>query len=197
MSVWKLLRAAWGSGADENADVRIDAATSSLVTVDYAHHEVHSGDAFAATHSAAGGAGTKATISFATPDTTKWAHVLVFSTSNVAALLTVGEIATVTAVSGADYAPRNKNRNSGTASTLISAGSAGGAGLVTIGGTVTDFGTILEELQVGAKKVGGDVRGTNEWVLKQDTVYAFEIEAQEASAEVSMVLEWYEHADHN
>ena len=43
MSLWKLLTGRWGSGAGETDELRIDASTNSLQTVDYAHHEIHSG----------------------------------------------------------------------------------------------------------------------------------------------------------
>ena len=59
------------------------------------------------------------------------------------------------------------------------------------------FGTKLTELQVGSGKVGGEARGQGEWVLKKGTVYAFEIESQAATSEVSMELVWYEHIDKN
>lgn len=42
MSLWKQLVGRWDTGADEIDDVRIDASTNSLQTVDYEHHEVHS-----------------------------------------------------------------------------------------------------------------------------------------------------------
>jgi hypothetical protein len=43
MSLWKTLNSRWGSGAGEIDEVRIDASTNSLQTIDYSHHEVHSG----------------------------------------------------------------------------------------------------------------------------------------------------------
>lgn len=41
MSLWKLLNARWGSGAGETDEVRIDAATNTLQTIEYEHHEIH------------------------------------------------------------------------------------------------------------------------------------------------------------
>jgi len=40
MSLWKVLTARWGTGAGETDEVRIDASTNSLQTVDYPHHEI-------------------------------------------------------------------------------------------------------------------------------------------------------------
>ena len=174
----------------------LDKSTGAQITITYPHHEVHSGSSFRASHFAAGGSGTKATISFTTADTDKWLHVIFTSRSNVEAIFTFGEGATVTGSSGSDYAPRNRNRNSTKTSGVSGAGSAGAAGNCTVGGTVTDFGTILEQLHFGSGvKVGGDTRGTAEWVLAPNTVYAVEIESQAASSEVFVDADWYEHSD--
>ena len=197
MTELRTIRARYGSGGGETDDVRMDQSTNVLSIVEYEHHEIHSGSMFHAEDSAAGGSGTKATISFKTPNTTKWAHVVFTARTNVAAVVTMGEGCTVTGASGADYAPKNKNRNIAKSSTLIAEGSAGGAGNVTIGGAVTNFGTTLTELQLGSGREGGDVRGLGEWVLKANTIYAFEVESQAASSEVNIELVWYEHTERN
>ena len=168
---------------------RRDRSTAVQMSIDYAHHEAHEGSMYHAHVSAAGGAATKATISFTTPNTAKWFHVVFFYRSNVEALFTMGEGATVTAASGTDYKARNRNRNIADASTAISAGSAGGATFVTEGGTVTNFGTVIDGDHFGSgQKTGGGDRASNEWVLKQNTTYAFEIESQAATSEVGLAL---------
>ncbi|MCP4540160.1 MAG: hypothetical protein GY832_23730 [Chloroflexi bacterium] len=175
---------------------KCDSSTNSLQTIEYEHHEIHSGSSYTMEHNAAGGSGTKATISFTTPNTTKWLHMVITARANVEAFYTLGEGATITGASGADYAPRNKNRNSANTSGVISAGSAGGAGNATIGGTVTNFGTTLEMLHFGkGRQQPGASHGENEWILKQNTTYAFEVETEAASSEATVELHWYEHTD--
>ena len=175
---------------------RRDRSTAVQMSIDYAHHEAHEGSMYHAHTSAAGGSATKATISFTTPNTAKWFHVVFFYRSNVEATFTMGEGATVTAVSGTDYKARNRNRNIADASTAISAGSAGGATFVTTGGTVTSFGTTVDFDHFGAgQKTGGESRSSNEWILKKNTTYAFEVESQAATSEVGLALTWYEHTD--
>jgi len=197
MSLVQRIMARWGSGAGEVDDVRIDASTNVLTTIDYAHHEIHSGSSFHAYINATGGSGTKGTITFITPDTTTYMHAFFYTLSNVAAKITFGEGATVTAASGTDFPALNRNRNLAATSTatVLASGSAGGAGNVTTGATVTGFGTILKLIEVGIGKSGGEVRSVDEWVLKRNTVYALEIESQAASSEVTAALDWYEHAD--
>lgn len=172
----------------------LDPMTGAQTTITYEHHEIHGGSSYRASHFAAGGSGTKATISFTTADSDKWLHIVFSGRSNVEAVFTLGEGATVTGSSGADFAPRNRNRNSTKTSGVSGAGSAGAAGNCTIGGTVTDFGTVLEVLHFGdGKKAGGDARGVAEWILKPNTVYAVEVESQAVTSEVSIDADWYEH----
>lgn len=171
----------------------IDEITNADVSMEHAHHEIHIGNMFHCEHNADGGVGTKATISFTTPDNGKWTHAVFSLRSNVEAHYTLGEGATITGASGSDYAPRNMNRNKpDIVSELISAGSAGGAGKVTLGGTVTDFGTVLETLHFGNHKLGGEGRGQREWILKTNTTYACEIETEAASSDCSVEIHWYE-----
>ena len=74
MSIWKLLRGRWGTGDDETDDVRIDASTNSIQTVDYEHHEIHAGSHyFVEGWTSLDTAGTLY-VSLITPDTTKWSH---------------------------------------------------------------------------------------------------------------------------
>lgn len=169
-----------------------DELVGELIVVLHPHHIIHAGYAFTAEHNASDGSGTKATISFTTPATGKLIHLLVTMRANVESFYTFGEGVTVTAVSGSDYAPRNRNRNSSLVTTLISAGSAGGAGMLTLGGAITDFGTVLETLHIGMGKQGGESRDIREWVLKRGTTYGLEVEAEAASSEVTIEIHYYE-----
>ena len=177
----------------------LDGSTRALNVIDYEHHEIHSGSSFTAEHNAAGGSGTKATISFTTPAGTKYIHMVVETRTNVAAVYTLGEGATVTAESGTNYLARNKRRVATmNVATVLPAGSVPAtAGNVTAGGTVTDFGTVLETIQVGSGKLGDNSRGTDEWVLAPGTVYALEMESEAATSEVRVSIHWYEHTDKN
>lgn len=174
---------------------RLDPATFNLQVITESHGHVHESRSFHVYENASGGSGTKATISFKTPNTTRWIHLAVHARGNVESHLTCGEGATITADSGSDFAPLNRNRNSVVESVVISAGSGGGAGNVTIGGTVTNFGTLIHLEHLGNNKIGEESRGEIEFVLKQNTIYAIEIETEAASSEAFIELEYYEHTD--
>ncbi len=171
----------------------LDSMAGILVTLGVDLYGINEGTSFTAEHNAAGGSGTKATISFTTPPQIKMVHLLLAMRSNVEAFYTLGEAVTVTAASGSDYAPRNRNRMSKNTSVVISAGSTGGTGYVTLCGAVTDFGTTLETLHFGTSKVGGEITELRNWVLKPDTTYAAEVESQAASSEVTIEIHYHEH----
>jgi len=74
MSLWKTLNARWGSGAGEIDEVRIDASTNSLQTVDYAHHEIHGGSHYYVQGFTSLDDTDVLRIKLETPGTTKWSH---------------------------------------------------------------------------------------------------------------------------
>ena len=171
---------------------RLDPATFNFKTILNDHAKIHESASYHTYVNASGGSGTKATVSFTTPNTTTWIHLLIIARANVESFLTLGEGATITASSGVNFTPYNRQRNSVNTSVLISAGSAGGAGNVTTGGAVTNFGTTLQLEHLGNNKMGEESRGTSEWILKQNTTYAIELETEAASSEAFISLEWYE-----
>jgi len=186
----------YGKTGDATYQVpRIDAWTHAFMTLDYEHHEVHAGSSYHAFLNVSGGSGTKATFTLTTPNTTKWAHLVIHFRASVESNIHFGEGATVTSSSGSDFAPLNKERNSNNTSGMISSGSAGGAGNITSGSAVTNFGTTLHLEHVGSGRAGGESRGTNEWILKQNTTYAIELISEAASSELFLELHWYEHTN--
>ena len=180
---------------DGKNEIPSDGTTASLLVIDHTHHKIHEGVMYHATANAAGGLGTKATLSFTTPNTTKWAHMLIHTRSNVEAIYTLGEGATITAASGSNWPATNKNRNSTNTSDMISAGSSSGAGYITVNATVTSAGNVIDNDHFGIGRSGGESRNDDEWILKQNTTYAAEVISEAATSEVSISIEWYEHTD--
>ncbi len=209
MSSWKQLLGRWGSGAAEVDDVAIDASTNSLQTVGYSHHEAHAGNAFAVhlvelDFDKASEIG----VLFTTPDTTKWGHCLVMVSCSTKAIFEVLEAPTVDT---GNYpttfaAPINRNRNSGTASTVSSVKGTPAANEVSLklkGDTtpITADGLQIHAEGFGAKKGrsgGNGVRDDEEYVLKQNTTYYFRMLGAgtgDDDAMASMEITWYEHTD--
>lgn len=170
----------------------IDNITNALLVINNAHHEIHSGRAYTAEVVATGGSGTKATITFTTPDTARWMHIIVHARSNVEAHYILGENPTITADTGTNFIVCNRNRNSANVSGVIGTRIMEAENM-TEGATVTDYGTILKEIHFGNGKVGGEVRGDDEWILKQNTTYVLEVVSEAASSDNMIEIDWYEH----
>ena len=91
MSLWKLLNGRWGSGAGETDEIRIDASTNSLQTIEYDHHEIHSGSSFVCVDLQNVNA-TTFKWQVTTPAGTKYAHMVfdVDCTGEMTVLVTEG-----------------------------------------------------------------------------------------------------------
>ncbi|MCP4988363.1 MAG: hypothetical protein GY928_20625 [Colwellia sp.] len=189
MSLWKLLTARWDSGAGETDEVRIDASTNSLQIIDYAHHEIHGESSFnlSLTSTNLGGeTGDHLHISFTTPNTTKWVHMVADSYGSGQHNFQIREAPSGGMVGGSAVTPLNRNRNSATASTMVTP---------LEGATVGTGGTLLVDEDVGqGNNNEGKSRGTQEWMLKQNTLYSFRV-YDTTNIQAVLSLNWYEHTD--
>ena len=173
--------------------LRMDDNTKALTTIDHAHHEVHEGSHF--TFSAFSTIGDADTMMYliVTPNTTKWAHMIVDVTG---ALDTKTELfETCTHVAGAFQSDYNNDRNSSDTSMVnIRAVTQDG---VTADGTKIFGSHFGIDAGVGAGRVtgGGSDRSEAEWILKQNTSYLVAVISATAANIVSLKLSWYEHTN--
>lgn len=194
MSSWKKLRAAYGTGAGEDADVRIDASTSSLQTVDYEHHELHAGNHYTYTQVDSDfDIADAVELLIVTPNTTTWAHMVIDVEAELDTNVKFYEGATHT-VAAAQTAYNNNRNSANTNTTTINTHNDDGAD-----------GTLIFESQFGintgggANTVagGGANRGSQEWVLDQNNKYLLVVTSGSDNSSMTIRLSWYEHADHN
>jgi len=182
-------------------ELRADSTTHALYTIDYAHHEIHSGSSFYVMYSVASlGAMTTPddmiTIDFTTPDTTKWAH-LVFSANGASGWrVRLIEAPTSGAASPTGtLAILNHNRNSTKTSTITNGTTAG---LVNYDSTLAVGGvTLWDQYIEGAAgpRAGGTSSGDrNERILKQNTKYQLSLYGTDAST-ATLKMDWYEHTN--
>ena len=166
----------------------LDSATGALETLDYAHHEIHSGTHYAYRSYHAISKNTTLDHLIITPDTTKWAHMVISVES------TAGETSvnlyedTVTSDLGTLENSHNRNRNIANNNTTE----------IYEAPTVTSAGTVLAGAYFGTGKkgFGGGGRDQEEYVLKQNTKYLLRItEENFANTNVTMVFDWYEHTN--
>jgi len=168
---------------------QLDRATLALNTIDYEHHEIHSGSHyFVSSFSSLAASGT-INFCYLTPNTTSWHHMLWDIESTSEAQFKVFE--------GADFdtggtlvTPYNSDRNSTKTS----------AAVIRLNASVTTAGTILKQKSWGvsgipSKVLGGGSRSNNELILKQNTKYVFQIINITGANLLSYAGFWYEHTN--
>ena len=118
----------------------IDASTHANITLDYAHHELHGGSMFTASGVADLASSGTLVVTFTTPNTTRWAHVVPSVVSELETevkfyegFVSAGTVAAGTV--GTLVTAYNRNRNSATAPTctVYTGATAGTAAPGTIG----------------------------------------------------------------
>jgi hypothetical protein len=196
MSLWKLLSARWGSGAGETADVRIDASTSSLQTVVYEHHEIHSGSHFFVVSYEDLAINRVLEFTWQMPNTTEWIHWTWSISTENETLWQVYENGAVINPLANLVTPLNSNRNSAHASATtmryeVHANLAAANVDTNIGGA-----TLIESGISGAGRDAGVGLRSNELVLDQNILYVLRATATVAGY-INFNMQWYEHVDHN
>lgn len=168
--------------------VRLDAATEALITVDYAHHEIHDGTNFCVKGiGELTGAGAQFLIGITTPDTTKYAHFIEELASGDEYTIEMFEGSAFTG--GTPISVMNCNRNSATVATvsLVSAP------------TVSNVGTLMRAFKTGSgRSVGGSAGGRAEMILKRNTKYLFRFtHVPTGTGWFGYLFDWYEHTNRN
>lgn len=156
-----------------------------ITTIDFAHHEIHEGDAFTASYKVDVANGANLDLLFVTPNTDKRIH---FTYVIEVELETDGLLyENVTATVGTAVAAYNRDRNSLTAATLV---------VTHTPSAITAGTTIIRSGHYGSgKTIGGNDRTVNEIILKKNTKYLLRLTNVIANATnyMSVRLNWYEH----
>jgi len=180
--------------------VKLDEITRAVTTIEYEHHEIHAGSMYEAQVIDTNMADNASiNICFKTPNTAKWLHMLPEFSAKVAGSMFIIENATWEATSGTVTLVRNRNRNSvNTSDVKINATSGvfcpDASVLVNASGAAVGAGSVIhQDVVFGTKQSGGGTRGAEEYVLKQDTKYAFIFKADGATNGGELELNWYEH----
>jgi hypothetical protein len=189
--------------------VQVDPSTHALMTIGHSHVEIHEGGSFTAhiTNTTANSDDDRTLIGFYTPDTTKWLHIVFNVAVSAQAEIFLIEGPTIDLDEGTQIFAYNRNRNSSNTSGILSLETTPQAGKLTwmleaeVAAANLTGGWQLEHRHLGAGKaaaIGGDSRGTEEWMLKQNTLYVFYVQNEGANANRHHInLDWYEHTDKN
>ena len=165
-----------------------DEITGALLTVNYAHHEVHAGSHYNYRDFYMLNKNTAKSFLLITPDTTKFAHLIIgfeATTSTIAVQLfedciysDIGNLEPVI----------NRNRNYNNTNTALLYEDP----IITTNGIELISGIY----GAGKKSEGGQGRDEQEIILKRDTNYCVIITEQNiASTNVNILFDWYEHTN--
>lgn len=187
--------------------LRLDKATNSLQIIEYEHHEIHAGSSFTCHYNNdCTNTGEMTMIAFNTPNTTKWIHMIFEASSTAGAYMAIYEVADLDVDEGTDLTIYNRDRNSATASTVTTIETTPEAGKATsyteaqAAGATLSTATEIDRHYLGAATTGADIsgqqRGVAEFILKQNTQYAFVVVSTSNDDNThNLVLSWYEHAN--
>lgn len=169
--------------------LRLDASTESLMTIDYAHHEIHDGTSFWVDDVVQVDNAATQDYLITTPDTTKYAH-WGYEVNGTVGGITIELFEAADRTGTTALTLLNRNRNSATTATLaIHRGQSGG----TTDGTRILWAT--DGTGTAAGKESGKVGEGTERVLKRNTKYIFRITSKVNDNDIAVRFNWYEHAD--
>lgn len=178
-----------------------DEITSVSTSIDYGHHEIHSGSTFRvqAFNDAipATGSNGELVIGFYVPDQSKKPHLIFDFVHEGDMTIKVLENTTLTLGTGTDISCKNSNRSSSKTSVLQ--GVETGAlvsGYVTKNPTYTGGDIISLKRNYAARNEATSGSRRNEIILKPGTQYVFILDNNQTSTQGGQIrLEWYEHTD--
>ena len=168
-----------------------DGMSNAIKFIDYAHHECHDGNAFFAVYSSLANESGTIGVRIQTPDTSKWAHMVIEIDAGLAATAELWAATTMTDNVTNRITPVNKNFNSSNTSGLTichtpSGSQAGAANLIQYIGAATTNGRIVE---------GGGTGSRGEFILEQNQDYYIKVTSRADGNSLSIVLNWYEHTN--
>lgn len=184
---------AWDSTNEQWTKLRLDKSTSTIQTIDYAHHENHAGNTYRAIRSDTLATNDTIIIAITTPDTTKEQH-LQWDCYGAGAIKLEMFRNVTSYTGGTAYTPVNMNdRSSNTSVCTVKVGSNGALadGIALTGGTAFE----LTQLGSGSRS-GGDAGARNEWILARNEITALKLTAIGNNIVCSLHVHWYEHTPH-
>ena len=181
---------------------RGDDVSGAAIGITNAHYKLHEGDSFSCHfNQLVSDTNDRTIIAFKTPDTLRFIHVTVMVSASTAADAFIFEAPTITDNTGDSLEVFNRRRPSTKETTVIRTNTnpdEAGAMFFTelTMGNVTG-GTELTHSPLIAgsapKPLGGETRGVQEWILKPNTLYDFEIQSSTDQDNVHLIeVDFYE-----
>jgi hypothetical protein len=189
----RLYMARFGDGANDYDVPRIDASTHAMQTIEYEHHEIHSGSHYFIDDVVDLAINNVLDIQWTTPNTTQWAH-LTFNLATEAETEWYAYEGVTINTPGTAVTPPNSDRNSGNTSNATIATITNTSVANANADTAVAGATQIAHGIVGAGRNGGFERRDREIILKQNSIYSFRAIAN-AAGYINFVINWYEHTN--
>ena len=176
--------------------VELDDSTNSLQTIDYEHHEIHSGSHYFVVGYQDLSINQVLDFTWQMPDTTKEIHWTWEISTESETLWQVYETAVVTNALANTVVPRNSNRNSLNTSDTTMKFELQANLVAADADTDVTTATLIESGISGAGKDAGDDLRSNEVIMKRNTLYCLRATAS-AAGYINFKMQWYEHVPKN
>ena len=181
-------------GADSVKPLQIDAATHTLQTIDYEHHEIHSESHYFVTGWQDLSINNVLDFTWQMPDSTTWSHWTWRISTESETLWQIYEVAVATNPLANAVTPYNNNRNSGNTSVTTMKFELQSDLAAANADTDVSGGTLIASGISGSGRDGGFVDRSHEVILKQNTLYCLRATAS-AAGFISFDMQWYEHVN--
>jgi len=176
-----------------NIPAEVDNSTHTLQTIEYEHHEIHSGSHYFIGRASSLALSAVIDVQVQTANTTKWPHLTFQLQCAAETAWWIYENVSFT-LTGSTLTPYNNNRNSANTSGTIFYQIANASVALANADTNITGSTLLIQGVIGDGREGGQDERSKELILKQNTKYLFRAESLSAG-QVGYNIEWYEHTD--
>jgi len=173
----------------------IDKNTRALPIIDFNHHEIHDGTAFATGYYSVDlDAASTLDLVIITPDTAEYSHLFWKVRSTLVTTLEIHEGITTQAPNndGTPIVRLNRDRNSATVASVTAFHTPS-----ILGAGTTIFSDSWGISTGGQVRVGGESNSTDEIILKRNTKYMFRVISGTNDNRVSITLYWYQHTNYS
>ena len=191
-ATWRFDGAAW----KKVTSAAVDKTTYARTTIDYEHHEAHSGSHyFAVGVIDIPGANDVLDMTWQMPGNTKWSHWIWSIYTEKALQWYVYEDATATNPLANTMTLFNSNRNStGVSGTTLKYEIQVDLAAANVDTSVasTDGAVLLKSGKLGDNKGGGGATRAHELIMKQGSLYCLRAAAS-AAGYLNFEMQWYEH----
>lgn len=176
--------------------IRVDSSTHTMQTIEYEHHEIHSGSHYFVDGVVDLAVNHVLDFTWQMEASTKWVHWTWELKAESQTIYQVYETVTANNPLANTVTPRNSNRNVADGSvTIMKFEDQATLAAANVDTDVT-AATLIQEGIIGAGKDAGVEVRSHEIVMKQGALYCLRATASTAGY-VNFTMQWYEHTDKN